>query len=85
MLKKIKNFKQLISQFVWNIAKAKQREIYIETIDQDKVTEAYVVEILENKIYCGKFIYLKTSINGLIKIKRFLFKSINLSIGRYRA
>ena len=32
-------------------------------VDQGKVTETYVAEILQNKIYCDKFIYLKTSIN----------------------
>ena len=53
-------------QFVWNITNTKQKEIYIETIDYDQVTESYVAEILQNKIYCGKFIYLKTSINEVI-------------------
>ena len=32
-------------QFVQNIARTKQKEIYIGTIDHDKVTETYVVEI----------------------------------------
>ena len=31
-------------------------------MDHDKVTETYVAEILQNKIYYDKFIYLKTSI-----------------------
>ena len=35
-----------ISQFDQNIEKTKQKEIYIETIDHEKVTETYVVEIL---------------------------------------
>ena len=33
-------------KFVWNITSAKEKEIYIETIDQGKVTETYVDEIL---------------------------------------
>ena len=41
-------------------------------IDHGKVTETYVAEILQNKTYCDKFIYLKTSINKLFKIKCFL-------------
>ena len=44
----------------------KQKEIYIEMIDHGKVTETYVAEILQNKIYCDKFIYLKTSIIEVI-------------------
>ena len=44
----------------------KTTEIYIETIDHEKVTETYVAEILQYKIYCGKCIYLKTSINETI-------------------
>ena len=51
-----------MSQFVWNITNTKQ-EIYIETIYHAKMTETYVAEILQNKIYCDKFIYLKTSVN----------------------
>ena len=43
--------------------KTKQKEIYIETIDHENVTETYVAEMLENKIHCGKWIYLKASIN----------------------
>ena len=43
-----------------------KKEIYIETIDQGKVIEPYVAEILQNKIYCDTFIYLKTSINVVI-------------------
>ena len=35
-------------------------------IDHGKVTETYVAEILQNKIYCDKIIYLKTSINEVI-------------------
>ena len=54
-----------MSQFVWNITNTKQ-EIYIETIDHGKVTEAYVAELLQYKIYCDKFIYLKTSINEVL-------------------
>ena len=38
----------------------------IETIDHDKVTETYVTEILQNKTFCDKFIYLKTSTNKVI-------------------
>ena len=52
-----------MSQFAWNITNTKQKEIFIETIDHGKVTETYVIKILHNKIYCDKFIYLKTSIN----------------------
>ena len=44
----------------------KQKEIYNETKDHGKVTETYVAEILQNKIYCNKFIYLNTSVNELI-------------------
>ena len=35
-------------------------------IDHQKVTETYVVDILENKIYCGTCIYLKPSVNEVI-------------------
>ena len=35
-------------------------------IDHGKVTETYVVEILQNKIYCNKFIKLKASVNQVI-------------------
>ena len=35
-------------------------------IDHGKVTETCVAEILQNKIYCDKFLYLKTSINEVI-------------------
>ena len=55
-----------MSQFFWNIANTKQKEIYIETIDHGKVTETFLAEILQNKIYCDKFFYLKTSINNVI-------------------
>ena len=34
-----------MSQFVWNSTKIKQNEIYIETIDHEKVTETYIAEI----------------------------------------
>ena len=37
--------------------------MYIEMIDHGKVNKTYVAEILQNKIYHDKFIYLKTSIN----------------------
>ena len=40
--------------------------IYTETIDHGKVAETYVAEIHQNKIYCDKFIYLKTSIDEVI-------------------
>ena len=43
----------------------KQKEIFIGMIHHGKVTETYFAEILQNKIYCDKFIYLKTSINGV--------------------
>ena len=43
----------------------------METIDHDKVTEVYVAKILQNKIYCDKFINLKTSINEVIYNKMF--------------
>ena len=56
---------------VWNITSTKQKEIYIDTIDHDKVTEVYVAKILQNKIYCDKFINLKTSINEVIYNKMF--------------
>ena len=48
------------------IKKKCQKKIYIETIDHGKVTETYVAEILQNKIYHDKFIYLKTSVNEVI-------------------
>ena len=35
-------------------------------LDHGNVTESCVTEILQNKIYCDKFIYLKTSINKVI-------------------
>ena len=35
-------------------------------VDQGKVTETYVAEILQNKICCDKFVYLKTSISEVI-------------------
>ena len=53
-------------KFVWNITNTNQNEIYIETIDHGKVTETYVAKILQNKIYCDKFIYFKTSANEVI-------------------
>ena len=53
-------------QFVWNITNTNQKEIYIETIDHGKVTETYVAEILQNKIYSDKFIYFKTSTNEVV-------------------
>ena len=31
-----------------------------------KVTDTYVAEILQNKIYCDKFIYLNTSVTEVI-------------------
>ena len=31
-----------------------------------KVTETYVAEILQNEIYCDKFIYLNTSVTDVI-------------------
>ena len=45
--------------------------IYIETMDDGKVTRTYVAEILQNKISCSKFIYLKSYINEAI-LKSFL-------------
>ena len=36
------------------------------------MNETYVAEILQNKIYWDKLIYLKTSINEVIKKKCFL-------------
>ena len=60
-----------MSQFVWNIPNTKQKEIYIKTIGHGKVTETYVVEILQNKIYCDKCIFLKTSVNEFIWNKTF--------------
>ena len=50
-----------MSQFSWNITNTKQKYIYIETVDHGKVNK-----ILQNKIYCDKFIYLKASINEVI-------------------
>ena len=35
-------------------------------IDHGRVNETYVAEILQNKRYCHKFIYLKTSIYEVI-------------------
>ena len=35
-------------------------------VDHGKVTETYVAEILQYKIYFDKFIYLKTSISEVI-------------------
>ena len=43
-----------------------KKEICNETIDHGKVTETYVADILQNKICCNKFIYLKTSIKEVI-------------------
>ena len=48
------------------ITNTKQKKIYIEIVDHGKVTETYVAEILQNKIYCDKFIYLKTSMMEFI-------------------
>ena len=31
-------------------------------VDHGEVTETYVAEIIQNKIYCDKFIYLKASV-----------------------
>ena len=72
----------IISQFVRNITKAKQKDTYIETIDHDKLSETWIAEILYNKIYCGKCIFIKTSINGVIQNKMFSGKFImgNLSV-----
>ena len=58
-----KSYKWLISQFVSNIKNTKEKEIYIKMVDHGKVTETYVAEIIQNKIYCDKFIYLKASVN----------------------
>ena len=44
----------------------KQKEIYAETIYHEKVTETYVADILQDKIYCGVCIYLKTTIKEVI-------------------
>ena len=44
----------------------KQKEIYMEMIDHGKVIETYVVEILQNKLSCDEFVYLKTSVSELI-------------------
>ena len=62
----MKNYEELISQFVWNITNTNQKEIFNETIDHGKVIKIYVAEILQNKIYCDKFIYLNISINEVI-------------------
>ena len=35
-------------------------------IDHGKLHETYIAEILQSKIYCDKYIYLKTSINEVI-------------------
>ena len=40
-------------------------------INHGKMNETYVAEILQNKIYWDKLIYLKTSINEVIKNKMF--------------
>ena len=62
----MKSYEELISQFVWNITNINQKEIFNETIDHGKVIKIYVAEILQNKIYCDKFIYLNISINEVI-------------------
>ena len=40
----MQNLNNFWYQFVWNITKIKQKEIFIETIDHDKVTETYAAE-----------------------------------------
>ena len=45
------------------ILKTQKKEIYITMVDHGKVTETYVAEIIQNKKYCDKFIYLKASVN----------------------
>ena len=35
-------------------------------VEHGKVTETYVAETRQNKIYCDKFIYLKTFANQVI-------------------
>ena len=50
-------------------------------IDHGKVNETIVAEILQNKIYYGKFIYLKAHLMKLFKTKCFL---VHLYDAQYR-
>ena len=50
-------------------------------VEHGKVTETYVAETLQNKIYCDKFISLKLLLTKLFKIKCFLG---NLCDAQYR-